>query len=90
MRLFIYCAGGLGREIYDICNRFNLIKSNYKEINFIDDSLSARGSFFVNGIRAYNKNSSRFKKILGTNDEFLIANGEPEIRKKNICELEFR
>ena len=82
MKLFIYCAGGLGREIYDICNRFNLAQSNYKQINFIDDSLSARGSFFVNGIPAYNIDSSRFKKISGTNDEFLIANGEPEIRKK--------
>lgn len=82
MKLFIYCGGGLGREIYDICERFNEVYSKYEEINYLDDSLSTRGNFFINSIPAYNKNSSRFLKILGSNDEFLIANGEPAIRKK--------
>lgn len=81
MKLFIYCGGGLGREIYDVCNRFNEVYFKYEEINFLDDSLPTRGNFFINNIPAYNKDSLSFQKILGSNDEFLIANGEPSVRK---------
>lgn len=80
MKLFIYCGGGLGREIYDICIRSNLTSPQYQEINFIDDESPKRGSSFISGIPAFH--GTKLNRILKDKDQFLIANGEPEVRKQ--------
>ena len=38
MRLGIYGAGGLGREVYELALRINVKSSRWSEIIFIDDS----------------------------------------------------
>jgi len=76
--LCIYCAGGFGKEIYDIALRVNKIKFSWKEIVFVDDNPNINKKVY--GTKVYNFNyllNSRDVKSL----DFVIANGEPRIRK---------
>ena len=41
MNLYIYCAGGLGKETYDVAEKANLNKFKYDDIFFIDDAPSS-------------------------------------------------
>ncbi len=87
MKLFIYCAGGFGREIYDSAKRIN--ESNYKwdEICFIDDNVSLGDKF-------YDAMLFTFDKVLEKYDlnsfEVSIANGEPVVRKSIYDKLKSR
>ena len=80
--LFIYCAGGFGKEVIDIARRINHKKKSWKVIIFIDDFCLTETHY---GARVF-----RFDKacdwISYNSSEVLIANGEPahrsEIRTK--------
>lgn len=76
-RLFIYCAGGLGREVLRLARVINDRKPRWKEIIFLDDvpNISA-----INGAEIQS-----FEKYLPTarahSDQFIIASGEPKTKK---------
>ena len=78
MKLFIYCAGGFGRESVDLANRINLVDNRWSEISFIDDDVSLGNS-------AYGKALFTLEQVLSDNSpgsfEVSISNGEPYIRK---------
>jgi sugar O-acyltransferase (sialic acid O-acetyltransferase NeuD family) len=78
MILYIYCAGGFGKEIMDVARRKNAITSSWSAIKFIDDSLDQS--------TRYGAEVLRFDQLSKVSDfsesEFLIANGEPVVRKK--------
>ena len=40
MILGIYCAGGFGKEVFDIASRQNVISQEWEKIIFIDDFAS--------------------------------------------------
>ena len=82
MILVIYCAGGFGREILDIAYRINSVSNRWEDVIFLDDVLDTGTN--VSGIL-----TQKFPDIMrfcgdgdGDGDcEFVIANGEPAIRK---------
>jgi len=78
MKLCIYCAGGFGKEVYDIALRVNEAEARWDEIFFTDDTIN-------NGCTSYIGNVYSFEYILGNLDcqniEFVIANGEPAVSK---------
>ena len=77
MKLFIYCAGGFGREIFDTAKRINKSNNKWDEICFIDD-VRLENEF-------YNTKLFTFDTVLEKFDlnsfEVVIANGEPVVRK---------
>lgn len=77
-RLFIYCGGGTGKEVLEIAKDINKISKRWDEIYFIDDSLEKD---YLNDIRVVNWQEYT-NKIRNENDEIIIANGEPYIKKK--------
>lgn len=87
MNLYIYCAGGLGKETFDVAEKANLNKFKYDDIFFIDDAPSS------SALRSnYSKKVIPFKKIshlITKEDRVVIANGEPSIRKKLYEKLKF-
>ena len=74
MNLVIYCAGGLGREVYDIAIRINKIESKWDRIIFSDDTIP-------NDQEVYSTKNYRLSSILENFDlnksSFVIANGDP-------------
>lgn len=78
MNLYIYCAGGFGKEIMDVARRKNSMANSWGAIKFIDDG--------NNDSSCYGAELLRFNDLPKDseflNSEFLIANGEPVIRKK--------
>lgn len=79
MDLGIYCAGGFGKEIYDIAVRQNSIERKWEKIFFIDDNLPDNSSVYLT-------HSYQFQLLSAKTDlssiQFVIANGEPAIREK--------
>ncbi len=76
-KLFIYCAGGVGREVCDIAVRANDKKSQWDEICFIDDT-KEQGWFYDRRVYPYKS----FVKLFSSSDaEIVIANGEPSARE---------
>ena len=45
LKLYIYGAGGLGREVYEVAARYNELHRKWIEIIFIDD-FEGEGEFF--------------------------------------------
>ena len=78
MNLYIYCAGGFGKESVDLADRINLVEKRWDEICFIDDDASLGNS-------AYGKPLFTFEQVISENSpdsfEVSISNGEPCIRK---------
>ena len=78
MNLIIYCAGGFGREILDIAYRINSVSSRWDDITFLDDVLDSGTN--VSGI-----STQKFTDVehmcRDSDCEFVIANGEPSVRK---------
>ena len=73
-QLFIYCAGGAGREIADIAERSNARRHDWASIRFVDDVIGRQGGEVI-----------RFADFLALGipadeAEFLIGNGEPAHR----------
>mgnify|MGYP001341135244 CR=1 FL=1 len=85
MILVIYCAGGFGKEIYDIALRINQKKKTWGKIIFSDDTIP-------NNEKVYLSRNYSFSTILKDFDlkkvSFIIANGEPENRKKIFDKLD--
>ena len=77
-RLFIYCAGGLGRDVLKMARYINRQQGRWEEVFFIDDH-------FTSG-EMNNAPVIRFEKYLkqrnNHTDEFVIANGEAVYRKQ--------
>ncbi|MCL2798097.1 MAG: sugar acetyltransferase [Firmicutes bacterium] len=71
MKLAIYCAGGLGKEVYDLARRN--AGEKYREIFFVDDA--RRTSNF------YGAQVKTFNDVTSDGDTaFAIASGEPFVR----------
>jgi len=75
MYLGIYCAGNLGKEVYDIGIRMNEADKRWEEIVFIDDVYGSSEFYGVKVCRP-----EEFKHRLGQ-IEIIIANGTPVDRK---------
>lgn len=79
MKLFIYCAGGFGREILDVARNVNTCSRRWSDVAFIDDSNDLQ-RLSINGAAVYT-----FKEVSESFDsnefEVLIGHGEPAIRK---------
>jgi sugar O-acyltransferase (sialic acid O-acetyltransferase NeuD family) len=77
MRLFIYCAGGIGRETYDIVKNADKDHSTWSEICFIEDELTAGQ---ISGVRQFDY--EQFKLNYSPIEcQVVIANGEPSFRR---------
>ncbi|MBO6215057.1 MAG: NeuD/PglB/VioB family sugar acetyltransferase [Lachnospiraceae bacterium] len=75
MILGIYCAGNLGREIYEIACRINKVNRRWEEIVFLDDVYE--GDMFY-GARVLKPDIISFE---APNIEAVIANGTPKHRQ---------
>jgi sugar O-acyltransferase (sialic acid O-acetyltransferase NeuD family) len=78
MKLFVYCAGGLGKEVLDIAKRVVLTHGTWDALNFIDDNPALGKEFYGAQVYAFDEFIEKFD----LNDvEVVIANGEPAIRR---------
>lgn len=75
--LYIYCAGGAGKETCDVAEIINLKNRLWKEIIFIDD-IKKEDYFYNKKCLSYEKFKQTIQKH---NAEIIIATGEPHIRK---------
>lgn len=79
MKLCIYCAGGLGKEVFDIASRVNNVKDRWDEIFFVDDTLGLGKKCYLGKLFTFDTVLSEFS----VDDlEFIVANGEPYVREK--------
>lgn len=78
MKLFVYCAGGFGKEIYDTALRANAARPQWDEIGFIDDYAESGSAFY--GTRVHTLVDVLARHAL-SDFEVVIANGEPVHRK---------
>jgi hypothetical protein len=74
-KLAIFCAGNLGKEIYDIAKRINKINLKWVEIFFVDN-YAKEGPFYGTKVCRF----ADYADII--NIEYVIANGEPAQREK--------
>ncbi len=72
MKLYIYCAGGFGKEVMDVARRLNSAEKRWTELHFVDDDPSKN--------EVYGQPVFRFSDVDGS--EVIIASGEPAIREK--------
>lgn len=77
MKLFIYCAGGFGKEIMDMARRINKLENKWDEICFIDD-IPTGSEFYGTELFNFQTLLDRFDK---KSFQIAIANGEPTTRK---------
>lgn len=74
--LFIYCAGGFGKEVMDVARRFNAANARWQAIHFIDDVCETP--------TRYDARVFKFEEacdwLQQNQGEVLIANGEPAAR----------
>jgi sugar O-acyltransferase (sialic acid O-acetyltransferase NeuD family) len=74
MILFIYCAGGYGKESYDVAKRANTAREQWDTIYFADDTMVSGSDFY--GTKVYTF-TDLLAKFVAKDIEFIIANGEP-------------
>jgi len=77
MDLYIYCAGGFGKEVIDIARRSNISAKRWDDIKFVDDVLGVDVKY---GATVETFESLKANDRIVTN-EFLIAAGEPAVRR---------
>ena len=78
MNLFIYCAGGFGREIFDTAVRQDTGRGRWTGMYFIDDGAVSGTEMYGTTVFTLDGMLARF----ATPDvEVAIANGEPAIRQ---------
>jgi sugar O-acyltransferase (sialic acid O-acetyltransferase NeuD family) len=84
MILYIYCAGGFGKELIDVARRINLSSGRWSNIKFIDD--------LTHDKLVYGAEVLKYPEISVDNRleqaEFSIANGEPIIRERLLKKLD--
>lgn len=78
-KLCIYCVGGLGKEVFDIATRINIIDSRWDEIFFVDDNEELAETAYLGRLFSADKMLIEFD--IDT-IEVVIANGEPIIKAK--------
>ena len=81
-QLFIYCAGGAGREVRDIAERVNTAEGRWSSIRFIDDAVGGAGCDIIRFVDFLDMSYTPLQV------EFLIGNGEPAHRerlRRKIC-----
>lgn len=71
--LFIYCAGGFGREMMDVARRYNAAHGRWQTIDFIDDICDAEERY---GARVF-RLEAVCERLAQTGGEIIIASGEP-------------
>jgi sugar O-acyltransferase (sialic acid O-acetyltransferase NeuD family) len=77
MKLMIYCAGGAGREIYDLAERINAQNNQWGSIEFIDD-VRIESKYYGCDVHTF----SYMENIKNKKDhQFVIAIGEPLLRE---------
>lgn len=78
MNLYIYCAGGFGKEVMDVARRRNNATHQWGDIKFVDDVLAGEVKYGVQVVS--------FDQVIDTDGldhaEFLIAAGEPAVKRK--------
>lgn len=79
MKMFIYCAGGFGKEIYDTAKRANQVHRKWDAIYFIDDYAQSGSDFYGSTVYTLAAVLSQFDPA---DVEVVIANGEPLYRKR--------
>lgn len=78
MDLFIYCAGGFGKEIFDTAQRVNRAHNKWDKIFFIDDDVRIGTEFYGSKVLTFERVLEQF----GLDKfEVIVANGEPAVRK---------
>jgi sugar O-acyltransferase (sialic acid O-acetyltransferase NeuD family) len=82
--LFIYCAGGFGKEVLDIALTINKLESRWSQILFVDD-FSLPGSK-INGTEVISFEQVR-SALNNQSISFIIANGNPIARAKILDKL---
>lgn len=79
MKMFIYCAGGFGKEVYDVARRANQVHRKWDAVYFIDDYATSGGDFY--GTKVFRPDAVR-EQFDPADVEVVIANGEPLYRKR--------
>lgn len=79
MNLFVYCAGGFGREIHDTAARQNAVEARWTALYFIDDGMESGGAYHGTTVFSLDAAIARFGADAM---EIVIANGEPAIRER--------
>jgi len=84
MILYVYCAGGFGKEVKDIASRLIVAGANWASVVFVDDT--------VRESERYGSQVVPFDRLLSSgalsSGRFVIANGEPKVREKLYSRLE--
>lgn len=78
MKMFIYCAGGFGKEVYDVASRFNRQAERWDELLFIDDYQEAGAACYGTKVYPFSAVLERFDPA---EIQIVIANGEPAHRQ---------
>jgi len=78
VKMFVYCAGGFGREIIDTVRRINQSRPAWDEICFIDDDPGLGDEHY--GTRLYSFDSL-LEEFELSSCEAVVATGEPVVRK---------
>jgi sugar O-acyltransferase (sialic acid O-acetyltransferase NeuD family) len=76
--LYIYCAGGFGKEVMDVARRLNMSKPQWSNIHFLDD-ISLDSTKY--GAKVHNLDELLRNGAMNRG-EVVIANGEPFVREK--------
>lgn len=82
-RLFIYCAGGFGREVLRLAREINIYKKQWDNFVFIDDDCRKKT---INGAEVWG--FSDYTINVTDCDEIIIAAGETNLRKKLVQQVE--
>jgi sugar O-acyltransferase (sialic acid O-acetyltransferase NeuD family) len=85
LNLFIYCCGGFGREVADIAQRINHVRSRWERISFLDDRAPAN---LLPGTEIYTL-ANALQHFGPDSMEAVIANGEPFVREALLEKLLF-
>jgi sugar O-acyltransferase (sialic acid O-acetyltransferase NeuD family) len=81
MNMFIYCAGGFGREIYDTALRANRARHCWDGIFFIDDFAPSGADFYGTQVFNLDALAGLDTRFAAESSVTVIANGEPVFRK---------
>jgi sugar O-acyltransferase (sialic acid O-acetyltransferase NeuD family) len=79
MKMFIYCAGGFGKEVYDAAKRANQVHQKWDAIYFIDDYATSGSDCYGTKVYTLDAVHEQFDPV---DVEVVIANGEPLYRKR--------
>ena len=74
--LFVYCAGGYGKEVIEVARRYNSLHGCWEAIHFLDDVCTEPARHEAR-IFAFDDACEHIGKHGG---EVVIASGEPSLR----------